>query len=125
MSIVTVITHAVYSEAKKWSQLSFDVEPIKNAVDGLTLGAAAFFIGDLVNAEGHAQAYHRCQSFMSHVLGGAVVEFDQLGGALDSTAEAYERADEIVSLDLDKIYGAEGYLRDNDDQTEGVLKDGR
>ncbi|MEQ4301171.1 hypothetical protein ABNF97_07230 [Plantactinospora sp. B6F1] len=105
MSEVSVITRAVYNEGKKWKQLSDQMEPIKAAVGGLDLSMSAFFIGD-ANAGGHSAAYNGFQSFMETVLAGAVTEFEQLGLALDRIADAYDRADEVVALNLNEIYTA-------------------
>ncbi|WP_144122484.1 hypothetical protein [Catellatospora sichuanensis] len=102
---VTVVTDALLDEAAKWRDLSDQVAPVKNAADSLELGVTAFFIGDL-NALVHSQAYHDFQDFMVTVLSGAVVEFDQLAGALVKIAKEYDKADAIVSLDLNQIYSA-------------------
>ena len=105
MAEVTVITSAVRDEAKKWRDLSDKVAPIKSTTDGLTLSLSAFFIGD-VNAGLHAQAYEGFRSFMSTMLAGAIAEFEQVGAALDKIADAYDNSDQIVALDLNKIYSA-------------------
>ncbi|MFK3985256.1 hypothetical protein ACI2K4_33390 [Micromonospora sp. NPDC050397] len=103
MSDVTVITRAVYNEGRKWRRLADQMEPIKSAASLLDLGITAFFIGD-ANAGQHSSAYNDFQAFMENILAGAVTEFDQIGGALDRIANAYDRADEVVALDLNKIY---------------------
>lgn len=105
MATVTVITQAVENEAKKWRQLGDRMAPIHAAVGGLGLSVTAFFIGD-ANAGAHSVAYNGYQAFMQDILAGAVTEFGQLGAALDRVAAAYDRADEVVSLDLNKIYSA-------------------
>lgn len=102
---VSVVTDALLDEAAKWRDLSDQVAPVRDAADGLDLGMTAFFIGDL-NAGVHAQAYADFQAFMVTVLSGAVVEFDQVAGALTRIAKEYDRADAIVSLDLNSIYTA-------------------
>lgn len=103
---VTVVTDAVLDEAKKWRDLSDRMEPIKQAADGLDLSASAFFIGADVSFVAQSQAYNSFQTMMVTALSGAVTEFEQLGGALDKIAKAYDKADAIVSLDLNKIYTA-------------------
>jgi hypothetical protein len=105
VSTVSVVTRAVENEAKKWRQLSDKMAPTHAAVGGLGLGVTAFFIGD-ANALAHSVAYNDYQAFMQDVLAGAVTEFGQLGAALDRVAAAYDRADKVVSLDLNKIYHA-------------------
>lgn len=105
MSEVRVITRALYNEGKKWKQLADKMAPIKATVATLDLSVSAFFIGD-ANAHGHSAAYNGYQSFMENLLDGAVTEFEQLGTALDRIADAYDRADAIVALNLNKIYSA-------------------
>jgi uncharacterized protein YukE len=104
MSDITVITESVRKEATKWRRLADQVEPIRGAVQSATLGATAFFIGD-GNAAAHHQAYYQYQAFMEDILRGAVVEFEQLGKALNKVADAYDDAERVIELDLDKIYG--------------------
>lgn len=106
MAEVDVIISAVHDEAKKWKGLSDLVVPIKSAVDGLDLSVLAFFIGDPFSVVVHHKAYNNFQSYMSKALDGAVTEFEQLGMALDKITDAYERADQIVSVNLSKIYRA-------------------
>lgn len=103
---VGVITDAVVDEAGKWRGLSDSMEPIKTAADGLDLSMSAFFIGPNLDMAVYSNSYNNFQTFMVTVLGGGVTEFDQLGGALDKIAKEYDKADEIVSLDLNKIYTA-------------------
>jgi hypothetical protein len=103
---VQVITEAVLDEAKKWRDLSAKLAPIKKAVDGLTLAPTAFFVGLEPSFMAHSQSYEHFRQFMADVLAGGVTEFDQLGGALDKIAKEYDKADAIVSLDLNKIYTA-------------------
>jgi hypothetical protein len=106
MAEVTVITAAVRAEAKKWQELSDKAAPIKAAVDGLTLSASAFFIGEDWTPTVHAEAYQGFQHFMAGILAGGVAEFDQLGAALNKIADAYDNADDVVELDLNDIYSA-------------------
>jgi hypothetical protein len=105
MSQVTVITGALRYEARKWRQLADRLAPVKSTVDSLGLSVSAFFIGD-VNAVVHSQAYDQFQSFMASVLTDGVIEFEQVGMALDKIADAYDRADKIAELDLQQIYSA-------------------
>ncbi|GIF98129.1 hypothetical protein [Catellatospora citrea] len=102
---VTVVTDALVDEAAKWRDLADQVAPVRDAADGLDLGVTAFFIGDQ-NALVHSRAYDDFQDFMVTVLSGAAVEFDQLAGALVKIAKEYDKADAIVSLDLNQIYSA-------------------
>jgi uncharacterized protein YukE len=105
MSEVTVITESVRDEAKKWRRLADQMEPIKQAVQSLTLDPSAFFIGD-ANVFEHHNAYSGYRAFMERVVTGAAVEFEQIGRALDKIADAYDNADKVVALDLNKIYSA-------------------
>lgn len=101
---VVVITDAIVDEAAKWRRLSSEVEPIKQAADGLDLSGSAFYIGDGLNFVLYSNAYNDFQSLMVSALSGAVTEFEQIGGALDRIATAYDQADQIVSLDLNQIW---------------------
>jgi hypothetical protein len=101
---VVVITEAVVDEAAKWRRLSDQMEPIKSAADGLDLSGSAFYIGDQLNFAIYSSSYNDFQTLMVTALEGAVTEFDQIGGALDKIAAAYDLADQIVSLDLNQIW---------------------
>lgn len=101
---VVVITEAVVDEAAKWRRLSSQMEPIKTAADGLDLAGSAFYIGDGLNFAIYSNSYNDFQNLMVTALGGAVTEFEQIGGALDKIAAAYDQADQIVSLDLNQIW---------------------
>jgi hypothetical protein len=103
LSEVSFVTSAIRDEAKKWRQLADQLAPIETAVEGLGLSAAAFFIGDL-NAGTHSQYYNSYQQFMEKILGQGVVEFEQLAGALDRMANAYDHANAVIELDLNDIY---------------------
>lgn len=105
MKELNVITDAVRDEGGKWLTLSDRIAAIKTAAEQLDLDASAFFIGD-ANTLIHSMAYRDFHAFMVEVLGGAVVEFEQVGEALRRIADEYDRADEIISLDLNKIYTA-------------------
>ncbi|HEX5596380.1 MAG TPA: hypothetical protein VFX61_10235 [Micromonosporaceae bacterium] len=103
MAKVTVITDALRAEGRKWRQLSDQMATVKAAAEGLELSPSAFFIGDL-NVGLHSTSYDNFQSFMVHILSGAVTEFDQLGGSLYKAADAYDNADEVIALDLNELY---------------------
>ncbi|GII23036.1 hypothetical protein [Planosporangium mesophilum] len=102
---VKVITESVRDEAKKWRSLADQMEPVKQAVHDMSLAPEAFFIGD-ANILEHHSAYCSYREFMEKALTGAVVEFEQIGRALDKIADAYDNADNVVTLDLNKIYSA-------------------
>ncbi|GIH08613.1 hypothetical protein Rhe02_66800 [Rhizocola hellebori] len=101
---VVVITEAVVDEAAKWRRLAGQMEPIKSSADGLDLAGSAFYIGDGLNFLIYSNSYNDFQNLMVTALGGAVTEFEQIGGALDKIAAAYDQADQIVSLDLNQIW---------------------
>ncbi|PZG02434.1 hypothetical protein [Micromonospora deserti] len=105
MDELNVITDAVRDEGGKWLELSDRVAAVKTAAEQLHLDVSAFFIGD-ANALIHSMAYRDFHSFLVDILGGAVTEFEQIGGALRRIADEYDRADKIISLDLNKIYSA-------------------
>ncbi len=101
---VVVITDAIVDEAAKWRRLSGQMEPIKQAADGLDLAGTAFYIGDGLNFLLYSNSYNDFQNLMVTALGGAVTEFEQIGAALDKIAAAYDQADQVVSLDLNQIW---------------------
>lgn len=103
MQELEVITEAVYEEGGKWFKLADRAADIQRQVAGLELDDSAFFIGD-ANVLLHSDAYRNFQSFLMGVLGGAATEFEQIGEALRRMADEYDRADEVISLNLDQIY---------------------
>ena len=112
MSGFEVVTKAVRAEATKWRELADRVKPIHDAVLNKRLSPSAFFVGDpstlmetMFEGAVHYYAYDKFVSFMDNLLGGAVAEFPQISQALIDTADTYDRADKIVELDLNKIYG--------------------
>ncbi|MEV4826140.1 hypothetical protein [Micromonospora sp. NPDC049274] len=105
MIALNVITDSLRDEGGKWLTLSDRVAAIKVATEQLHLDPSAFFIGE-ANVLIHSLAYNDFHAFMVAVLDGAVTEFEQVGTALRRIADEYDRADEVVSLDLNKIYKA-------------------
>ena len=105
MKDLEVITDALHDEGKKWLAMSDSIAAVKTAAEQLHLEPSAFFIGD-ASVVLHAGSYRDFHTFMVRILNGAVTEFDQIGAALRRIADEYDRADEVVSLDLDKIYRA-------------------
>jgi hypothetical protein len=102
---VRVVTEALHKEAAKWRGMSDKAEDVRAAADRLDLALSAFFVGD-VSPGLHWQAYNEVQTFMTSILAGAVVEFEQLGGALVRAADAYDSTDRGSATDLNKIYGS-------------------
>ncbi|MEU4555977.1 hypothetical protein [Micromonospora violae] len=105
MPDIEVLTDALRDEAGRWRRLAADMGDVERAASHLDLAPTAFFIGD-ANTALHSFAYDSFQSFMFDVIAGAVVEFRQIAEALDRVANAYDRADAVVELDLNAIYRA-------------------
>ncbi|MEU0962639.1 hypothetical protein ACIBSS_30850 [Micromonospora aurantiaca] len=105
MKDLEVITDALRDEGKKWLAMSDSIAEVKTAAEQLHLEPSTFFIGD-ASVVLHAGSYRDFHTFMVRILNGAVTEFDQIGAALRRIADEYDRADEVISLDLDKIYRA-------------------
>lgn len=103
MSEVTVVTEAVRDEAKKWFDFADRTEPVRAAAEELSLDVTAFFIGD-VNASLHHRAYQGYQAYMVNILRGAVSQFEQVGEALNTIADAYDQADAVAALDLNEVW---------------------
>jgi len=104
---VTVITESLRDEAKKWNRFADKMTPIALKADELFLGVTAFWIGEpgMVDATILQSSYDDFQKFMSTALKAAVVEFNQIAGALNRIANAYDDQDKVVELDLNQIYG--------------------
>ncbi|MCZ7375300.1 hypothetical protein [Micromonospora sp. WMMC250] len=105
MADLNVITDSLRDEGSKWLTLSDRVAAIKVAAEQLHLDPSAFFIGD-ANVLIHSLAYNDFHNFMVTILSGAVTEFEQVGEALRHIADEYDRADEVISLDLNEIFRA-------------------
>jgi hypothetical protein len=105
MEQVTVVTDALRKESGKWRDLSDRAVSVRRTVEQLHLAPSAFFIGDQ-NMVLHSRAYDTFQTFISDVLDGAAVEFEQIGTALSRVADAYDDADAVVTLDLDEVFRA-------------------
>jgi hypothetical protein len=74
------------------------------------LGIGAFFIGlgpdgGNFDAELHRSQYEDYRQYMLTVMGGAEVEFEQIGKALGKIAAMYDRTDSMAAMDLNKIFG--------------------
>ncbi|MDG9678935.1 hypothetical protein [Micromonospora sp. DH14] len=105
MADLNVITDSLRDEGGKWLTLSDRVAAVKVAAEQLHLDPSAFFIGD-ANVLIHSLAYNDFHNFMVAILSGAVTEFEQVGEALRRIADEYDRADEVISLDLNEIFRA-------------------
>ncbi|MBQ0992159.1 hypothetical protein PSH03_001351 [Micromonospora sp. PSH03] len=105
MPDIEVLTEALRDEGVRWRRLSDRMADVRQAASQLELAPTAFFIGD-ANMAIHSTSYDSFHSFMLDVISGAVVEFEQIAGALDRVANAYDRADAVVDLDLNAIYRA-------------------
>jgi hypothetical protein len=104
---VQVVVDAVHAEARKWRRLSADMAAVHTDVSKLELNASAFFFADLVSVEGHRAAYATFHAWYGQLLADASREFDEIGGALDTSADAYADADTRSSVDLKTIYGTQ------------------
>ncbi|WP_089156000.1 hypothetical protein [Micromonospora sp. NBS 11-29] len=105
MKDLEVITDALRDEGNKWLAMSDSIAGIKTAAEQLHLEPSAFFIGD-ASVVLHAGSYRDFHTFMVRILAGAVTEFNQVAAALRRIADEYDSPDEVISLDLDKIYRA-------------------
>jgi hypothetical protein len=108
-----VVTEALRKEAPEWHDFADQVERIRVDVRDAFLGVTAFFCGTPallpvpdINGELHQAAYEGFRSYMENLLTGAVAELPQIGQAMIEMAEEYEAHEEIVELDLNKIYDA-------------------
>ena len=108
-----VVTEALRKEAPKWHDFADQVEVIRRVVQEATLDTSAFFCGNPVvlmvpdlNAQLHQAAYESYRYSMESLLAGAVAEFPQICQAMIEMADEYDAHEELVALDLNKIYDA-------------------
>jgi hypothetical protein len=104
---VKVVVDAVHAEARKWRGLSDDMNAVRGDVGKLALSASAFFFADIVSVAAHTAAYSEFHNWYVELLSGAATEFDEIGGALDKSADAYVNADTRSGVDLRTIYGTQ------------------
>src|SRR5690349_5439339 len=91
---------ALHAEAGKWRRLSAKMDTVVNGLDRLTLAPEAFFFPDLVTTVAHAQAYQEFLDWQRELLTAAVLEFDELGDALDRAADLVMDTDRTSAIDL-------------------------
>jgi uncharacterized protein YukE len=110
-----VVPDALRIEAKKWRERSERMARVKSSVDRLELNASSFFIAgpfsaisgmafEGIRASIHSGAYEDFHESMKTTIGGAVSEFEQLGGALEKIADEYEKVDASNSAELEKTH---------------------
>jgi hypothetical protein len=102
---IKLVLGSLAAEAGKWRRLSEDMGKVRADVARLALDPSAFFFADVVSVAGHAIAYDTFHDWMVQLGGEAAVEFDQIGGALDKSAELYAASDTRSAGDLRRIYG--------------------
>jgi hypothetical protein len=102
---VGVVVEAVHAEAGKWRALADRMAPVHTDVGKLALYPSAFFFADVVSVAGHTEAYAAFHAWYVRLLADATTEFEQIGDALDKSADAYANADTRSSVDLRSIYG--------------------
>jgi hypothetical protein len=101
----TVVLSSLQAEAKKWRRISEDMAKVKSDTDRLRVAPSAFFFGDIVSVAGHSTAYNTFHEWMVRLFTDATVEFQQVAGALDKSAQLYEQSDQKATHDLSEIYG--------------------
>ncbi|HEY0700694.1 MAG TPA: hypothetical protein VGD43_23170 [Micromonospora sp.] len=102
---VQVVLESLHAEAGKWRRLSDEVATVRADVERRRLFPSAFFFADVVSVAGHTAAYEAFHGWLARLLTDATTEFDQIGGALDRSAEAYAHSDQRAVVDLRRIYG--------------------
>ncbi len=104
MDKVEVVTDALRHEAKKWFELSDAMQAVADNVGRLTLHESAFWCGDGISIAA-APIYAGYQQFVQQRCGEGAVEFEDIAGALNRAADAYDGTDEVSAETLTKIYG--------------------
>ncbi len=102
---VRVVEEALLDEAAKWSELSADMERVRQDIDGLALNVTAFVTNNPVTAQLAKNAYDRVWQLMSTMAGQAATEFDEINKALRRAHDDYAATDDKVAYDLSRIYG--------------------
>ena len=102
---VSLVLDALHTEARKWRKLSDDMSAAQRDAALLELYPTAFFFADIVSVAGHSSAYNSFHEWFVQLLSDATVEFDEIAGALDKSADAYASTDTRSSVDLQSIYG--------------------
>jgi hypothetical protein len=104
MGKTEVVTDALRKEAKKWFSLSDEMETVAGNVSHLTLDASAFWCGDGISIAA-GPIYDGYQQFVHARCGEGSAEFEEIAGALNRAADAYDGSDEVSAETLTKIYG--------------------
>jgi uncharacterized protein YukE len=104
MDKTEVVTDALRREAKKWFALSDEMHTVAGNARRLTLDASAFWCGDGISIAA-APIYAGYQQFMQDRCGEGAAEFEQIAGALNRAADAYDGTDQISADTLTTIYG--------------------
>jgi hypothetical protein len=108
MTSVQIITDHVREEANKWRRLSGDMQEVyQSPVEGgLELGLSSFFIGptEVVPAAIHYDSYSTFLNHFKTLTLGAVIEWEQIQGALNWMADEFDRADEIAVESIKAVW---------------------
>ncbi len=102
---IRVVLASLGAEAKKWRKDSDAMARVRSDTERLRLAPSAFFFADIVSVAGHAAAYNTFHEWMVQLFTQATAEFEQVGAALDKSAELYEHSDHKSAVDLSTIYG--------------------
>jgi hypothetical protein len=104
MGKVEVVTDALRQEAKKWHELSDDMQIVADKAGRLTLDASAFWCGDGISIAA-APIYAGYQQFVQARCNEGATEFEDIAGALKRAADEYDGSDQVSAETLTKIYG--------------------
>jgi hypothetical protein len=104
MNKLTVVTEALRREAKKWLELSDEMEKVEANVGRLTLDSSAFWCGDGISIEA-APVYSGFRDFVEARCGEGKREFEEIAGALRRAADDYDGTDQVSAETLQTIYG--------------------
>lgn len=102
---IKLVLGSLEAEANKWRRLSEDMGKVRADIARLTLYPSAFFFADVVSVAGHATAYDAFHDWLIELASEATTEFDQIGAALDKSADLYAASDTRAAGDLTRIYG--------------------
>lgn len=106
-TMIRYTIEALHAEAGKWRRLSSKMDTVVGGLDRLVLQPEAFFFPDLVSPAAHFRAYTDFLDWQRKLLTAAVLEFQELGEALDRAADLVEVTDGRSALDLHAVYGVQ------------------
>jgi hypothetical protein len=93
---------ALYTDAGTWAIMAGQLEQMSQVARGLTLGT--FDFSGLAHLTGMDQTYSQLQERVTSLLQQGSATFDNISGALRTSADGYARDEESALHRMKKIY---------------------